>query len=144
VSVGSNLIRYWMILSAIWIALVAILFWQQIASPRLPEQNYVLQAGLVLQSLGEGPVAESLHETHRVFEFPTRLNVYAPVAVDPASLQPWGLAFYRDHVRPRERELAAIRRAGIVSAFAWGAGGPAFLLVLGLGLGGGVGRRSNA
>jgi hypothetical protein len=86
---------------------------------------------MILKPVGSIEAEAAIESGHVSLDFPTQVTVYAPPGADQAALQTWGFAFYKDQIRPRERQVAALRQHNIMTALAWGIGGLAFFLVLG-------------
>jgi hypothetical protein len=136
VNLRRGFFRSWLAVSALWLVIVATLFYKQVVSPYIKPLVYIL------------PTANSdFYELENVYdpdfkvadqtriEFPNNVFLFASNDIPKAVLDTRSKSFYEEYSKPRQAELTTARwqtfeRASLVGFLA-----PLALLLLGLVIG---------
>jgi hypothetical protein len=133
--IARGMFRLWILLSAVWLILVAAVSFESITNPYLSTRSYILPDQTLKPYLSDSPyVAFDIQKSHTEMEFPNEVKVYAHPSISVDSLSAWAREFAREYVQPREKERAQKRWEIFFTAVGWAAGVPVMLLIFGLAL----------
>jgi hypothetical protein len=133
-----GLFRLWLAVSALWLIIVAVLFYPQAVSPYIEPRAYILTDDLKFFELDNVSDSEdrdfkAAYQTE--VEFPNKVTLFAKDDTPKPVLDTQSKSFYEQHVKPREVELATARWQSLERASATGLLPPLALLLLGLVIG---------
>jgi hypothetical protein len=128
--------RIWLAVSVLWLFIVGALFYDQIASPYIGPQFYILTDDLDFSKLDEFDTFDrDFQAQHIAMHFPYNVTVYAPNNTPRAALDAGAKVFTEKYMKPLQTELTNARWQSLEQASAFGLLPPLTLLLLGLVIG---------
>ncbi|MER8403385.1 hypothetical protein NKH16_01310 [Mesorhizobium sp. M1307] len=110
-NVRRGLFRLWMVLSAIWAIVVGLMFFDEIRSPYLQENNYLYVEGA--EEIVKIPDFNSRYEMRKTMTevtFPHNVSLFTGLTTPDEKMQARVPRFLIEYVEPRQAEIDAKRR----------------------------------
>jgi len=135
-----GLFRLWLALSALWLSIIAVLFYAQVVSPYIEPQAYILRDDSDSGFLQLDNVSDSNDQDFKAayqieIEFPNKVTLFAKDDTPKPVLDTQSKSFYERYVKPRDAELTTARWQSLERASATGLLPPLALIPLGLVIG---------
>lgn len=133
-NVWRGTVRLWIFASAIWIAIVAAVHWDEIRAPHLQTKYFVLTETLDLLELRRLSFNQTEYPHHNQLDFPNHVTVFSDTKIVRDTLDQWARSFVQTEAAKREQEISN-KRGEILKFAALLAFLPCiFLILLGVGL----------
>ena len=135
-----GLFRLWLALSALWLSIIAVLFYPQVVSPYIEPQAYILRDDFDSGFLQLDNVSDSNDQDFKAayqieIEFPNKVTLFAKDDTPKPVLDTQSKSFYERYVKPRDAELTTARWQSLERASATALLPPLALILLGLVIG---------
>ncbi len=133
-----GLFRLWLAVSALWLIIVAVLFYPQVVSPYIEPQVYILtddSSFLQLDNVSDSNDQDFKTAYKIEIEFPNKVTLFAKDDTPKPVLDTQSKSFYERYVKPRDAELTIARWQSLERASATGLLPPLALILLGLVIG---------
>src|ERR1700720_398919 len=137
---GRGLFRLWLALSALWLSIIAVLFYPQVVSPYIEPLAYILRDDSDSGFLQLDNVSDSNDQDFKAayqieIEFPNKVTLFAKDDTPKPVLDTQSKSFYERYVKPRDAELTTARWQSLERASATALLPPLALILLGLVIG---------
>ena len=133
-NVWRGLVRLWIFTTLIWITIIAITQWNDVHSPYVAPQYFLLSQTMELQELRRTSFDQIEHPNHNVLEFPNAITVFLAKEITPDALNQWARSFNQTHVAARQRVISMRRTEALKVTASVAFVPPILLLVIGVGL----------
>jgi hypothetical protein len=135
-----GLFRLWLALSALWLSIIAVLFYPQVVSPYIEPQAYILRDDSDSGFLQVDNVSDSNDQDFKAayqieIEFPNKVTLFAKDDTPKPVLDTQSKSSYERYVKPRDAELTTARWQSLERASATALLPPLSLILLGLVIG---------
>jgi hypothetical protein len=132
-----GLFRLWLAVSALWLIVVALLFYPQVVSPYIEPQAYILtnDGFLQLDNVSDSQDHDFKTAYQIEIEFPNKVILFAKDDTPKPVLDTQSKSFYERYVKPRDAEVTTARWQSLERASATGLLPPLALILLGLVIG---------